>query len=102
MPNVPQGGRMDQSTRRSGNDAIQGNFCAIDVTDAGVIAAYATAGITGGPHNVGTYIEPATLDGNGYPVTAVVRLHDSTNARVVLPYAALKPAGPDAGGPTGR
>lgn len=97
-----QGGFMDQASRRSGADALEGHFVHIDLNDKDVKKAYEDAFPedrfpNGHRGDYGVYLEPVLRDPEtGVPVTAVVRLRDDTNARLVLPYAALRPA--EAGG----
>lgn len=88
----PVGGRVDNLTRRSDADALEGHFVKIDLKNAD--AAKAIEDVVGGPaddHDYGVYLEPASVDpDSGYPVTAKVRLRDETNGLVVVPYAALR------------
>ena len=93
-----QNGFMDQFSARDGNDVFEGHFCSVDLSADGVKDAYESAGLvdddgeyTAGDY--GVYIEPGSLDpDSGIPETAVVRLRDATNARVTVPYDALRPA----------
>lgn len=90
-------GFVDQMSRRSGSDALEGHFVTIDQNFDGVKEAYVQAGLAdedGNPiaGDYGVYIEPADLDETGFPVSGVVRLRDDTNARVVVPYDAMNPA----------
>ena len=97
--NGPQAGFVDQITRRTASDALEGHFVRIDLNADGVKEAYKQVqGLydadTDEVHrgDYGVYLTPAALDENGYPVTAVVRLRDETNAVVAVPYEALRPA----------
>lgn len=92
-----RGGFVDQLSRRSGADVIEGHFCTIDLNDKGVKQAYEQVGLGDHTGSYGVYLEPLSLvPGTGIPETALVRLRDATNARVQVPYEALSPA--DAGG----
>lgn len=94
-----QGAFMDQMSRRSDADALEGHFVTINLDDKDVQDEYARifpedkfpGGYTG---NYGVYLEPLEADDNGIPTKVVVRLRDDTNARLVVPYSALTPAGP--------
>lgn len=89
-----QGGFMDQASRRSGEDALEGHFVTIDLSNKDVQQAYSDVRLDGHRGDYGVYLEPALRDpDSGIPVTAVVRLRDETHARVVVPYEALTPAG---------
>jgi hypothetical protein len=91
-------GFVDQMSRQDGSQPFEGHFVSVDLNGDGVKEAYEAAGLVDDDDNFvagdyGVYIEPATLDKEtGLPVTGVVRLRDATNARVVVPYAALRPA----------
>jgi hypothetical protein len=85
-----QGGFVDQMTRRSASDALEGHFVTIDRTHAGL--SKEAKELLGGRDGYGVYTEPAEVDSGGFPKTAVVILRDSSNARVVVPYDALAPA----------
>jgi hypothetical protein len=93
-----RGGFMDQMSRRSDADALEGHFVNIDLSNKDVIKEYARvfpedkfpAGHLGG---YGVYLEPLERDWEtGIPKTVIVRLRDETNARVAVPYEALRPA----------
>lgn len=98
-----QNGFVDQISRRSQADALEGHFVTIDKSADGVEDAYkAVQGLTDEDGNVlpgndyGVMMEPGDLDPEtGYPVTASVRLRGDTPALVSVPYEALTPA--DAG-----
>lgn len=96
-------GKVDQMSRRSGADALEGHFVTIDPTVDGVEDAYRDARLIRDEDDprgeyrhtgfYGVYIQPAATDPvTGIPVTAVVRLRDDTNALVRVPYEALSPA----------
>lgn len=93
-----KGGFMDQASRRSAADALEGHFVRIDLNDKGVQAAYKEAFPQdkfpdGHQGDYGVFMEPALRDPvTGIPITAVVRLRDDTNARLTVPYEALRPA----------
>jgi hypothetical protein len=92
-----QGGFIDQASRRSGDDALEGGFVTLDLNDKGVKDAYKSVGLEDHRGQIGVYLEPATLNPDtGIPETAIVRLRDNTHARVVVPDEALSPA--EAGG----
>lgn len=82
-----QNGFVDQLVREDASQVMEGHFCTVDRNHKGVNSDVLPEGEDG----FGVYLEPATLDKNGYPVTAVVRLRDATNARIVVPYEALRP-----------
>jgi hypothetical protein len=91
----PVGGRVDSLTRRHDGDVLEGHFCRIDTTDSA--AKKGLEDVLGKDldvrdHDYGVYLEPASIDGEGYPDTAKVRLRDDTNALVVVPYSALRPS----------
>ena len=83
-----QGGFVDQMVRRDVTDALEGHFVTIDRTHKDVNTDLLPPGEDG----YGVYLSPATVDENGYPVTANVRLQDSSFATVVVPYEALRPS----------
>ena len=83
-----QGGLVDQMTRRSIDDVMEGHFCTVDRTHKDVD----TDLLPGGEDGYGVYLSPATTDEHGYPITANVRLRDATNATITVPYEALRPA----------
>jgi hypothetical protein len=91
-------GFVDQMSRQHGGQPFEGHFVSVDLSDKGAIEGYKASGLVDDDDNpvagdYGVYIEPGQLDKEtGLPVTAVVRLRDATNARVVVPYAALRPA----------
>lgn len=86
-------GLMDNMSRRSIHDALEGHFVNIDLNDSDVQQAYKDAGLEGHTGDYGVYVQPGDCDPEtGIPVTAQVRLRDGTNARVVVPYEALRPA----------
>jgi len=88
-----QGGLMDNLSRRSVHDALEGHFVNIDLNFDGVEDAYKAAGLEGHEGGYGIYVQPGDCDPEtGIPVTAQVRLRDETNARVAVPYDALRPA----------
>lgn len=83
-----QGGFIDQMTRRDSSDVPEGHFCTVDRTAKGVDTDLLPEGEDG----YGVYLSPGETDKDGYPVTALVRLRDNTNATITVPYAALRPA----------
>ena len=98
-----QGGFMDQMSRRSSADALEGHAVTLDLSDKGVQEAYKAANLirdSDSPQgeyehtgNYGVYLEPQVRDPEtGIPVTALVQLRDDTHARIVVPYEALSPA----------
>jgi predicted RecA/RadA family phage recombinase len=95
--NGTQNGFVDQLSRRSAEDALEGHFVRIDLNNKDVQAAYSnTQGLDGHQGDYGVYLRVGDVDEKtGHPVTAVVRLRDETNAQVIVPYEALRPA--DAG-----
>lgn len=100
--NTPtRGGFMDQLSRRSGADALEGHYVTVDLNDSDVNAEYERVFGTDDDGNLnhegafGVYMEPMLRDPEtGIPETARVRLRDDTHAFIVVPYAALRPAGP--------
>lgn len=88
-----QGGLVDQMTRRSAEDALEGHFVTIDKTATGLSKEAKEA--LGGRDGYGVYTEPAEVDAKGFPKTAVVILRDASNQRVVVPYDSLSPADPN-------
>lgn len=87
-----QGGVVDNMTRRSAADVMQGHMCTIDRTHDG-ISDQARGLLPEHTDGYGVYLEPASTDENGYPVDAVVILRDSSaGARVTVPYDSLHPA----------
>jgi hypothetical protein len=89
-----QGGFVDQMTRRDATDALEGHFVTVDRTHSD-LTDDAKQALPEGLDGFGVYLEPASTDGDGYPVTAIVLLRDRSNARVVVPYAALRPVPAD-------
>lgn len=90
-PRPIQNGRMDNLTRRSGSDALQGHWAMVDTSYPGVSAAFAAAGSTvvAGRKLPCIFMEPATIDPTtGIPIDAVIRM-DGTTLRVTVPYDAL-------------
>lgn len=88
-----QGGLMDQASRRSGADALEGHFVSIDLNHKGVKEAYKSVGLEDHRGDWGVYLEPAVLNPDtGIPEFALVRLRDDTNARLTVPYDALSPS----------
>jgi hypothetical protein len=88
-----RGGLMDQASRRSGADALEGHFVTLDLNHKGVKDAYKGVGLEDHRGQYGVYLEPAALNPDtGIPETVIVRLRDDTNARVTVPYEALSPA----------
>jgi hypothetical protein len=88
-----RGGFMDQLSRRSDEDALEGHFVKIDLKNKGVTDAFEQVGLKDHRGDYGVYLEPASRDPEtGVPETAIVRLRDDTNARVTVPYEALSPA----------
>lgn len=100
--NAPtRGGFMDQLSRRSGADALEGHYVTIDLGDSDVQAAYKDKfgedddGNLNHTGNFGVYMEPQVRNPDtGIPETISVRLRDDTHALVVVPYEACSPAGP--------
>jgi hypothetical protein len=92
-----RGGFMDQMSRRSDADALEGHFVNIDLSDKDVEKEYARVFPedrfpNGHLGSYGVYLEPLERDSEtGIPKTIVVRLRDETNARVVVPYSAVRP-----------
>jgi hypothetical protein len=100
MGTKPIEGRVDNMTRRDDSDVLQGHFCVIDFddNDHGKAAREAVEAMIGegnakrGFGDYGVYIEPGTLDENGYPLTATVMLRDEHSCLVSsVPYGALRP-----------
>jgi hypothetical protein len=100
--NAPtRGGFMDQLSRRSGADALEGHYVTIDLGDSEVQEAYKDKfgedddGNLNWTGNFGVYMEPQVRNPDtGIPETISVRLRDDTHALVVVPYDACYPAGP--------
>lgn len=93
---TPLMARVDNMTRRSDEDALEGHFCTIDLSNkdakAGVEAQIGEGNARPGSGDYGVYLEPGAVGEDGYPVTARVQLRDEHAAVVVVPYAALYPA----------
>lgn len=85
-----QGGLVDQMTRRSAADVMEGHHCTIDRTHSGV-SKEAKELMGEGSDGYGVYVEPAETDEKGFPVQASVLLRNSSHARVIVPYDALRP-----------
>jgi hypothetical protein len=92
--NVPtQSGFMDQASRRSGSDALEGHFVSIDLNHKGVKQAYERAGLGDHRGDWGIYLSPTVLNPDtGIPEFGIVQLRDDTNARLTVPYDALSPS----------
>lgn len=84
-----QGGVVDQMTRRSARDVMQGHFCTIDRTHSGIDKDVQE--ILDGRDGYGVYMEAGEVDAGGFPKTAIVRLHDTTGQTVTVPYESLRP-----------
>src|SRR3954451_25439906 len=70
-----QGGFIDQLSRRSGADALEGHFVSIDLNDKGVQEGYKQARLEDHQGRFGVYLEPATRNPEtGIPETVIVRL----------------------------
>lgn len=93
---TPLDGRVDNMTRRSDRDVLEGHFCTIDLSDkdakAGVEHLIGEGNAHPGSGDYGVYVGPGELDGDGYPLTARVLLRDEHAGEVLVPYAALWPA----------
>jgi hypothetical protein len=91
-----QGGFVDNMSRRHDGDALEGHFCTIDLSNKDVLKALKERGIedpTPFEGGYGVYVSPAERDAEtGYPVTANVRLRNSHNALITVPYEALSPS----------
>lgn len=96
----PIDGRVDNMTRRDDSDVLQGHFCLIDFNDddhgkaavEAVEAAIGEGNARTGSGDYGVYVEPGSLDENGYPLTATVLLRDEHSCLVSsVPYGALRP-----------
>lgn len=88
---------VDNMTRRSDADALQGHFVSIDLSNSKAKAAVEAAIGEGNAHfgsgDYGVFIGPGETDEHGYPVTATVLLRDDHAAQVSgVPYEALSPA----------
>lgn len=88
-------GRVDNTTARSGADALTGHFVNIDTSDAAVKKEYEDKNLAS-HQSYGVFLEAGDTNKDGWPETVVVRLRDDTNALVTVPYAALSRA--EAGG----
>jgi hypothetical protein len=93
---VPFEGRVDNMTRRSDRDVLEGHFCTIDLSDsdakAGVEHLIGDGNAHPGSGDYGVYVGPGTLGDDGYPVTARVLLRDEHAGEVLVPYSSLYPA----------
>lgn len=93
---VPIAGRVDNMTRRSDADVLEGHFCTIDLSvkdaKAGVEALIGDGNAHPGSGDYGVYVGPGSLGDDGYPVTARVLLRDQHAGEVLVPYASLFPA----------
>jgi hypothetical protein len=99
----PLRGRVDNMTRRDDTDVEEGHFCVIDYGASAEAkkavasqlapkgSALAEQGFEPGlgSADYGIYLQPGSLDENGYPLTAIVLLRDEHAAQVVVPYDAL-------------
>jgi hypothetical protein len=87
---VTQGGQIDNMTRASDADALEGHFCKIDLSHKSLdkdLKDYL------GERDYGVYLAPGSLDPEtGRPVLAQVRLRDDTGETVTVPYEALRPS----------
>jgi hypothetical protein len=100
--NAPtRGGFMDQLSRRSGADALEGHYVTIDLGHKDVKQTFEDRfgtdddGNLNHTGNFGVYLEPQLRNPDtGIPETITVRLRDDTHALVVVPYEACSPAGP--------
>lgn len=94
----PLDGRVDNMTRRSDADVLDGHFCRIDYgklskAERASVESIVGEGNTGvGRADYGIYLNPGQLAEDGYPLTAVVLLRDEHSAQIVVPYDALVPA----------
>lgn len=100
----PLFGRVDNMTRRSDAEPLEGHFVHIDYSgDGGKEAATSVATLLGedalqgrepgvGVADYGVYLQPGQLGEDGYPATAIVMLRDEFAANVVVPYESLRPA----------
>lgn len=85
---VQQGGQIDNMTRASDADALEGHFCKIDLSALDKDQREYLDG-----RDYGVYLSAGMLDQEtGRPILAVVRLRDETHETVTVPYAALSPA----------
>lgn len=84
------GGQIDNMTRASDGDALEGQFCRIDLSHKSLdkdLKAYL------GHRDYGVYEAPGMLNPDtGRPILARVRLRDDTGETVAVPYEALRPA----------
>lgn len=94
-----QAGFVDQLSRRSASDALEGHFVRIDLNAKGVQDALKRVqGLTDDDGNLvddvdyGVYLTPGELDKDtGYPLTATVVLRGvNGGAHVTVPYEALR------------
>lgn len=93
----PQFARVDNMTRRSDADPIEGHFVSIDLSnDAAKEAVEAVIGEGNarfGSGDYGVYLEPAQVNQEtGYPETIMVQLRDEHAAFVTVPFEACSPA----------
>jgi hypothetical protein len=84
----PVAGVVDNVTSRHDGDALQGHFVNIDLNHDDVDDDLREK-LDGATY--GVYLQPTSLDEQGYPLLALVRLRDDSNAMVTVPYAALTP-----------
>jgi hypothetical protein len=90
-----QGGFMDQMSRRDDNDAFEGHHVLLDLGNKGVKDAFKSVGLEGHRGQYGVYTQVGAVDPDtGIPITAIVRLRDSSHALVTVPYEALSPTAP--------
>jgi hypothetical protein len=93
---TPFEGRVDNMTRRSDRDVLEGHFCTIDLSDddakAGVEHLIGDGNAHPGSGDYGVYVGPGDVGEDGYPLTARVLLRDEHAGEVLVPYAALWPA----------
>lgn len=95
----PFNGRVDNMTKRSDADVLEGHFAVLDYENFGkeIREALKVSGVAAeggvGDADYGVYLEPSDLDPEtGYPATARVQLRDEHAAVIVVPYEALRPA----------
>jgi hypothetical protein len=100
--NAPtRGGFMDQLSRRSGRDALEGHYVTIDLSHKDAKQAFEDRfgtdddGELNWSGDFGVYLEPMLRNPDtGIPETVLVQLRDDSHARIVVPYEACRPAGP--------
>jgi hypothetical protein len=109
----PIDGRVDNMTRRSDADALQGHMCYIDYSEKGVVdLVKGQLAPEGSPLDEqgfdpglgvadrGVFTGVASVGEDGYPETVIVMLRDEyAPAQVVVPYSALRQMPRGAGGP---